>query len=229
SASLNRASNLADWLVKNQQDGVWYINFPNSYYKIDAPWPSAMVQGQAIALLSRIALVTRKREYLDIAILALQPFGRSSDKGGVLIHTESGDFYEEFPSSPPSMVLNGFIFSLIGLYDLWAHHRVGEAERLFEAGFKTLIKIIDRYDTGFWTRYDLYPIKRLSSQEYHSLHISLLESLLKIAFEQKIVDIIKKWRCYRNNILCQTSWLIHKLKEKMKDSSYTSTLKLRIR
>jgi len=66
--------------------------------------------------------------------------------------------YEEYPTSPPSFVLNGFIYSLLGLYDLKAiapYNYSIEANLLYEQGIKSLKKMLLLFDTGSGTSYDL--------------------------------------------------------------------------
>lgn len=66
--------------------------------------------------------------------------------------------YEEYPTTPPSFVLNGFIYSLLGLYDLnsTAPSNIGrEAGQLFNQGMLSLKKMLLLYDTGSGTSYDL--------------------------------------------------------------------------
>ncbi len=226
---LRKAVHMAEWLVENQKDGIWFISFPNNFYNIPAPWPNAMAQGQAIGLLSRIGVLQKKKNFITIAKSALHPFTKISAEGGVLAKTEFGDFYEEYPSAPPSLVLNGFIFSLLGLYDLWQHHRIDKAGQLYKNGVSCLSRIIDKYDTGYWTRYDLFPMKRLASQEYHELHIILTRAMGRLHREEKFVALARRWQKYRNSIGSQAHWLIDKLLEKTVHRSTVSPLKLRVR
>ena len=54
------------------------------------------------------------------AINALKPFSLSIDKGGVkATFMQKMTWYEEYPTHPNSFVLNGCMYSLLGLYDLW--------------------------------------------------------------------------------------------------------------
>ncbi len=69
---------------------------------------------------------TGDHQYLESAIRGLQPFTRSvhgdSDKPcGVrtfFLGNRKFPWYEEYPVVPSIFVLNGFIFSLVGLFDL---------------------------------------------------------------------------------------------------------------
>lgn len=66
--------------------------------------------------------------------------------------------YEEYPTTPASYVLNGFIYSLLGLYDLnnTAPQPIAkEAGKLFRQGMMSLKKMLMLFDTGSGTNYDL--------------------------------------------------------------------------
>lgn len=80
-----------------------------------------MGQGQAISLLSRAFFQSGGNElYLNTAFAALKPFKVLSKNGGVLSEfMDLHPWYEEYPTIPPIFILNGFMYSLIGLYDLF--------------------------------------------------------------------------------------------------------------
>ncbi|PIO56549.1 D-glucuronyl C5-epimerase, partial [Teladorsagia circumcincta] len=84
---------------------------------LDAGWYSAMAQGHALSLLTRAYAATKNASYLVVASKALDLFEKDASAGGVRNKLFGNDWYEEYPTSPGSYVLNGFIYSLIGLYD----------------------------------------------------------------------------------------------------------------
>ena len=59
--------------------------------------------------------------------------------------------YEEYPTTPPLFVLNGFIYSLFGLYDL-AQVATGDAkqtaQKLFDDGMASLKVMLPFFDSG---------------------------------------------------------------------------------
>ena len=59
--------------------------------------------------------------------------------------------------SPPSFVLNGAIFALWGYRDVGVGLDDRVALEQFEALTSALAANLERWDTGFWSRYDLYP------------------------------------------------------------------------
>lgn len=68
------------------------------------------------------------------------------------------DWYEEYPTKPASFVLNGFIYSLLGLYDLNATappHLTKDVQNLYNQGMVSLKKMLVLFDTGSGTIYDL--------------------------------------------------------------------------
>jgi heparosan-N-sulfate-glucuronate 5-epimerase len=79
-----------------------------------------MSQGHGISVLSRAYYLSGEEIYLRSGLKALRPFQLSSARGGVTAYfLDQLPWYEEYPTEPPSFVLNGFIYSLIGLYDLF--------------------------------------------------------------------------------------------------------------
>lgn len=73
-----------------------------------------------------------------------------SAKGGVrAVFMNSLVWYEEYPTVPSSFVLNGFIYSLLGLYDLSVvDGKASEAAKLYNDGLQSLKAMVSLYDTG---------------------------------------------------------------------------------
>lgn len=119
-----------------------------------------MGQGHAISLLARAYHHSKgDSRYLRAAVDGMKPFRVPSKQGGVLAKfLGKFDWYEEYPTTPASFVLNGFIYSLLGLYDLNATAPVTmakEARSLYDQGMISLKKMLVLFDTGSGTIYDL--------------------------------------------------------------------------
>ncbi len=183
----------ARWLVAHQDpaSGCWHYDFDwvSVGETIPKPWISGMAQGLAISNLTRAYYATSETAFLKAAERALWPFQKSVEEGGVaqpipFLPAPEGKvklvFYEEYPTRPaPSCTLNGFMFALLGLYDL-AQVPNAEAAQLFEKGLATLRAILPLYDLGDGSAYDLghltHPPRRVKAdQGYHLIHISLLK------------------------------------------------------
>jgi len=151
----------ANWLRDNikikNSFGVWEYKFDWEPYGLKKPWVSAMAQGQGISVLLRAYKETEEQEYLRVAEMVLKSFQVPVKEGGVSYTDKEGfTWYEEYPSNPPSHVLNGFIFSLFGLYDFYKVTGSNEALELFNKGVETLENHLYLYDTGWWSTYDLW-------------------------------------------------------------------------
>lgn len=202
----------AEWFIRHQDQntGGWANpvkrKLGSGFAELQHGWYSAMGQGHAISLLARAYHHSKgDTRYLSAAIDGLKPFRVPSYQGGVLA-TFLGKFawYEEYPTSPPSFVLNGFIYSLLGLYDLstiapasYAH----EAMALFEQGMKSLKKMVILFDTGSGTSYDLRHFTlgiapNIARWDYHATHVNQLLLFATIDKDPVISQTAERWRGY---------------------------------
>lgn len=178
---LEGAIEVAEHLVRTQSGGggwVHDIDLPHTY-EIRAPWLSAMAQGEGASLLARVASATGEERFREAALRALGPFSVDVSRGGVRRRLGGGPFLEEYPTQPGSYVLNGAIFAVWGLLDVALLEGDRELRQRFEDHVHTIAANIGRWDTGGWSRYDLFPhvLTNVASSFYHSLHINMLEAL----------------------------------------------------
>ena len=177
----------ADWLIRAQDaKGGWPVSVKrvlSNKLVLSPGWYSAMGQGQAMSCLCRQYQVTKRREYLDAAVRATRPFRVAAADGGVLAKFMGVlPWYEEYPTVPSAFVLNGFIYSLLGLYDVGetAGEEAGrEARALFDDGLKSLVTMLPLFDLGGRTSYDLRHVAlqsepRVARWDYHSVHVGQL-------------------------------------------------------
>jgi hypothetical protein len=176
--------------------------FPHSF-ELPAGWLSGMAQGEVASLLVRVHGETGEDALAEAALAGLGPLRVPSAEGGVLATLEDGPFFEEYPTQPASMVLNGGIFAIWGVRDVAVGLGDAEAAQLFEAALDTLAAGIDRWDIGYWTRYDLYPHKRVNvaSSAYHELHIAQLTAMNAIASRPALAEAEARWRGYQESRL----------------------------
>nr|CAG4636821.1 EOG090X0272 [Ceriodaphnia reticulata]SVE72802.1 EOG090X0272 [Ceriodaphnia reticulata] len=200
----------ADWLVRHQDSsGGWPIGVKRKIASgradLDPGWYSAMGQGQAMSLLMRAFYRSGKRHYLEAALKGMIPFSKSSTEGGVRAYfMNQYPWYEEYPTVPPSFVLNGFIYSLIGLYDvvsLAPQNQVGDAQLLFDQGMHSLKKLLPLFDTGSGTVYDLRHFSlglapNIARWDYHSTHINQLLLLSTIDSDPILRTVAERWMSY---------------------------------
>lgn len=190
---------------------VWYYKIPIPFYVVDPLWISGMAQGEALSVLLRAYLMTEEDSFIKVAKGAMRSFNLRIDEGGVASTFPDGSLvFEEIPSYPPSCILNGFIFALFGIYDYW---RVTGDERvhcLFKEAVRSLKGNLFRYDTGYWSLYDLWQPQRVASYQYHSLHIEQLQTLHRLSGEDQFRRFAEKMARYRKEFKSLFRWLMTK-------------------
>ena len=103
-----------------------------------------MAQGHGLSVMVRAAQVTGQTRFWEAAHLALGPFKKDTTEGGVRNRfLNKYVWYEEYPFTEGLYVLNGFMYSLIGLYDLLSAEGAPpdvklEAKELFDQGLESL-------------------------------------------------------------------------------------------
>ena len=82
-------------------------------------------------------------------------------------------WFEEYIVSPPTHILNGFIWALWGVYDYFLATQDDVAHDLCARGVRTLQHNLDSYDLGFWSLYEQSGTRlpMVASRFYHRLHI----------------------------------------------------------
>ncbi|MCB0875115.1 MAG: D-glucuronyl C5-epimerase family protein [Solirubrobacterales bacterium] len=197
----------ADQMVAQQHQsgserGGWTHEYRHRHtYRIDPPWMSGMAQGQAASLLVRIHLETGEDEYAEAALAAVEPMRRPVPSGGVAGELDGGWLPEEYPTEPASHVLNGAIFGVWGVYDVGAALGDESAAELAREGVNTIADSLHRYDTGYWSRYDLFPhpIFNIASPMYHRLHVNQLRAMEAISDDPRFAATAERFAGYERS------------------------------
>lgn len=194
-------------------NGSFKYNFEWNYYLLDSNyesgWTSGMAQGQALSAFARAYYLTKDEKYLIAGNKALKYLLIPVEEGGVMDTLGDLDssldnyiIFEEYLAEPASYTLNGFMFTLLGLYD-WSQTNDADnkiADKYFEKGITTLEKILYLYDVGSFSSYDLGHITYNKSPHlvtrYHSVHIYLLNSLYTITNIKTFDEYRKRWSNY---------------------------------
>ncbi|XP_074599664.1 D-glucuronyl C5-epimerase B-like [Brevipalpus obovatus] len=197
------------WLMESQdRQGGWPIKVTRKLSSgslvLQPGWYSAMAQGQGISLLTRMYQYTKNETYLKAAIRALALFDGNSTNGGIRTYfLDKYVWFEEYPTVPSSFVLNGFIYSLFGLYDLknTCEKLCIKSTHLFEDGLNSLRQLLPLFDNGFGTLYDLRHLSlksepKLARWDYHTTHINQLLYLNSFLNESQFSNTAKRWIGY---------------------------------
>lgn len=195
----------SDWLCAHLERNslgswVWNHHFDWEYRSLlKAPWYSALAQGQAISLLVRAYRETGTLAYLSAAERAFASFLKSTSEGGITFTDARGNlWFEEYIVSPPTHILNGFIWAAWGVYDYFLATGTSGARDLFAGAVLTLRANLGRYDLGFWSLYEqsgtLLPM--VASPFYHRLHVVQLRVMHRLTGDEIFVHYADKWEAY---------------------------------
>lgn len=144
---------------------------------------SSILHGKLLSLLIRVYRDTKDGKYLSAAtgyknsllipILQNGPY-RTLENGAIWL--------EEYPSSEPSMVLNGHLFCLIALAEYAAIATNVESLQLFEKGLSSAVSYLSIYWQGEDLLYSMYHwdlcnVHYLGIMTYQFEHLYLLTSV----------------------------------------------------
>lgn len=208
----NHFIRIADWFLLNKieepaRGTFWLTDIPKPEYKVSKPWVSAFTQSRAISILLRAWQITGKSDYFNAAAGALKIYEIEHFNGGVTVTLNNCKFFEEYPAEKPTMVLDGHIFSLLGLYDFYRATKElfpEESEKslqLFNEGVNGLLSLIKEYDMGFWLKFNLckmdhYPETDPCTIGYLRLIVLQLKLLFKLTTNVEFSKYSEKFSSY---------------------------------
>jgi heparosan-N-sulfate-glucuronate 5-epimerase len=209
----------SDWLCAHLESNshgswVWNHHFDWEYRSpLKAPWHSALAQGQGISLLLRAYRATALAAYLEAAERAFAAFLKPTSEGGVTFTDAHGNlWFEEYIVSPPTHILNGFIWAAWGVFDYFLATQSSTARDLFAKAVISLRANLDRYDLGFWSLYEqsgtLFPM--LASPFYHQLHVAQLRVMHRLTGDEIFARVADKWEAYARSRAKRTRALCYK-------------------
>lgn len=176
---------------------VWLYPVAVPKLGLQPPWRSALAQGQAASVFVRAFLHSGDERYGTAARRAIAPL-LPDGKSGLVAMTAEGPVPEEAPSDPPSLILNGWIYALWGLWDVARGLADDASDKSFTASAECLRRSIGRYDNGWWSLYSLFPYRLpdLAKPFYHRLHIDQLDVLYRLVGYEELKETAKRWRAY---------------------------------
>lgn len=189
-----------DWLESNavvRTDGavVWLNHHDCLQGKtlLKAPWVSAYDQGLAISALVRGYRLTKRPRLLELLQGASRIFEIDVQDGGVRERVTSGAFYTELPGELMPGIQDGFMTSLLGLYDLFVETGDTTVGRLFTDGIEGLKTMLPAWDyRGRWSWYASR--QYLCPPAYHWLNRVLLEILGRLSGEPLLAEYAEAWK-----------------------------------
>lgn len=194
--------------------GAWHEpeDFPHTL-RVRGPWVSGMAQGLCASLLARLVVATGREDLAEAGRLAMRPMLVPTERGGCAAELAGMSFPEEYPTIPPSFVLNGAIYAAYGIIDVGLVTGDEEIRAMAEETVDSISTNLHRWDTGYWSRYDLFPhtLLNIASLSYHILHVNQLRALQLMAPRPEIAATAKRFAAYAANPACRARALARKV------------------
>lgn len=197
--------NCCNWLYDNSikfDVGVkWIVPFEFKLFKLESGFHSSLIQGQAMSLLCRGYLINNDKRYLDLAREAFDFLILPKDEGGCRV---AGTYlFEEYPTQELNLVLNGYISTIWGVFDLMKISKEVDVEYVFNSSIDELVSILPFFNSRIWSRYCLKPncyyYSNLASPYYHREHIEQLKVMADISHHSVFNETLKTWENKSNN------------------------------
>jgi hypothetical protein len=179
-----------------RKDGsvVWAMDFdnPENGMVLRAPWVSAHAQGLAISALVRGWRITGRKRTFDLLLRSADVFDTDVSVGGVRNVVGGNTFYNEAPGSAVPGILDGFITSLLGLYDLYVETGDQKTSRLLNEGVEGLKQMLPWWN--YRTKWSWYGCREyLCPPMYHTLNRVLLEAIGGALKQPEFTQCAERW------------------------------------
>lgn len=164
-------------------------------YNLKENWTSAMSLGECLSFYLRMYQINNDEYILE----KCQKIYHSTkvmvaDNGVKRIDLNGNLWLEEYPSTPGSFVLNGFIYAIFGLQDYYRITKNPEVKIDLEKYFQTLRLNCDKYDVGYWSIYDLQYKELVKYYYQKNVHIPQLDAMYRLTNHIEFKRLSDKWR-----------------------------------
>ncbi len=205
---LRKACACAKWAVKNQDAQGRWVTF--AYKHPEMPY-SSMAQAEAISLLIRVKRLTNCSDFDSTIHRAFEYMIMPIEKGGTAKYEGEQVYFYESPASP--LILNGWIFSIWGIWDYVKEYGDSKAKEILRKTLRTLETELPNYDMKYWSKYG--EGKRVASPFYHDLHIAQLKTMFDLTGNNIYKIYAEKWLGYKRNTIFRNMAFVKKTIQKI--------------
>lgn len=185
------------WLVKNYKKLNDTTVFWEYHSKEEPNFISGIIQGFVISALLRAYQYYNDPMYLDLSKFAFNMLDTKIENGGLkLINAKYACWFEEHIESPN--ILNGHIYALFGIYDLYRVTKDNMYSEIFYLGVQDVKNNIKDFDLGFYTKYAASSPNPCNNS-YHYTHCSQFHVLHQITGDDFFRKYNQKFKKYHSN------------------------------
>ncbi len=187
---------------------------------------SAMTLGLAISLLVRIADTDlpglRSADQLGLATRLVTSMLRPLDEGGTASYAGLDLVLHEYARVDDYVVLNGWVFGILGLHDYWRVTQSASTKDALQATVDTLARWLERFmvPARGWSYYDNRG--RLASPTYQVTHITQMQVLFGLTGRECFAELHRRLRT-GYSMSNRIRYTARKIAEKLCDSHRYST------
>jgi len=179
---------------------------------------SAMCQSEGTSVLLRAYIQTNLTKYYEHATKAINFMITDIRNEGTCLYENEDVIFQEYVSQYNLSVLNGWIFSIFGLFDYTLINKEEKYKNILYSSVNSMAKILKKYDRKFWSNYDLKGT--IASPAYHDLHIRQLQLLYEIFGKEEFKEYGEKWKKYQKSKFNEIVAMMIKLKQKISKNKY---------
>ena len=203
-----------DWAIAHQNEDGSFETFNPASSKIAKTPFSAMAQSEAASVFFRAYCLTDDESYVRRAYSSLD-FMLQDEKEGGCTRLDGDDLVlMEYPMGSP--VLNGWIFSIFGLFDaVTLPEGKSKYSSVLERTLFSLEKHLPNFMSKRWSLYNEAGI--IASPFYHRLHVALLEIVRRYTNSSSYGTVIELWKKQLRNPFLRVSAMAKKFKQKAKE------------
>lgn len=199
---LLRLKNILKWFELNKETYkdsiVWPSKIDDNKYKLKAGFISAMTIGEVLSFYLRMYQILNDKSLLETSYKIYNFFQYTYQEGGAKRYDENGYvWFEEFPTNTPSYVLNGFIYAVYGILDLYRVTKDKNVKQVYDSCISTLVANIHKYDCSYWSIYDQLKKELVMVYYQKNVHVPQVDSLYILTKNPVFKHYRDKWE---NNI-----------------------------
>lgn len=215
---LKKFLDIANWaLTKQEKNGLW--NCMSCIGDKMHLSQSSMCQSEGASVLIRAYVETKEDKYYDAASRAIDYMILPIELGGTCYYkTNDYPIFQEYVSNDNLSVLNGWIFSIFGLFDYTLVNNKEKYKKILNNTVDCLAKELNKYDRKIWSNYDQKGT--IASPAYNDLHVMQLRLLNKMFNNKEFEIYANKFEKYQKSKLRKSFAMAVKFKQKVLKSKY---------
>lgn len=179
---------------------------------------SSMCQSEGVSVLLRAYIITNDKKFLFLSKKAIDFMLKDIKKGGTTLYNGDDIIFQEYVSDDNLSVLNGWIFSIFGLFDYTLIDKDNKYSIILNRTLDSLCKYLKEYDRKYWSNYDLKGT--IASPAYHDLHIVQLSILYTLFGRKEFREFSEKWNKFQKSKVNRYKSILIKLKQKIFKSKF---------